>query len=342
MKYILIALVFSFGLQAQTKAKIREFEQRAKHENWTFRFSEKPDRARGLVKKKFQRREHLRLGQVEIADTMDLRPKLTPIEDQGECGSCWAFSLTATLRDGYALMGKDPGALSQQYLVDCAKTQSGCEGGYFDAADYFIFPHNAPSLSDYPYTAQEGRCKSAEANTHALGWHLLGDASGPSQRDIESYMTQYQKTVSTIVAAGAGPWMHYDEGVYNACEFAETDHMINIVGWDNEGEAFDEHGNLPPGKGVWILRNSWGTEWGEKGWMRTRMTDITGRRCNNIAEEVAYLDFDTEPDAAPPGVHQIYRPFFGKFAWVWAFVILNIVIAIICGTRVAPRGRRDA
>ena len=68
--------------------------------------------------------------------------------------------------------------------------------------------------------------------------------------------------------------------------------MINIVGWDNEGASFDANGNLPPGKGVWILRNSWGTSWGDGGFMRTKMTDAKGVRCNAVAKEAAYFDFD--------------------------------------------------
>jgi C1A family cysteine protease len=121
---------------------------------------------------------------------------------------------------------------------------------------------------------------------------MLGDATnGPTQQEIESYMVNSGKPISIAIGAGAGDWQGYSSGIYNGCTMGELDHMINIVGWDNEGAQFDAKGNLPPGKGVWILRNSWGTSWGEGGYMRTRMTDAQGQRCNNVAGQAAYFDF---------------------------------------------------
>jgi C1A family cysteine protease len=295
----------AFGADAAKKKHLK-FHDESKQEGWTFHFSEEKPRAKGLKKKKVVGATYVEIREDgSIPNTLDLRPSLTQIEDQGQCGSCWAFSLTASHRDGHAVNQRDPGRLSQQYLVDCAANQYGCGGGYFDAADYLKRPglgaQGSPLLSAYPYTATDGRCKSTvQAAAWIKSWHFLGNQSdGPSVRDIESYMAAAKKPVAITVAAGAGPWASYDSGVYNACRTGTTDHMINIVGWDNEGASFDAKGNLPPGKGIWILRNSWGTGWGENGYMRTKMTDSAGRRCNAVGEEAVYYVFEDEPAPTP-------------------------------------------
>jgi hypothetical protein len=241
-----------------------------------------------------------------IPNAFDLRTalgtNLSPIEDQGQCGSCWAFSLTATSRDGYVANNVDPGRLSQQYLVDCASNSYGCNGGFFDSAD-FISENGqglsgSPSWNAYPYTAMTGACRASNSmNVSSIrSWSMLGSpTAGPSIWDIQSYMTDAYKPVSITVAAGAGDWSYYSGGIYNGCvPNAQTDHMINIVGWDNEGAQFDSNGNLPAGKGIWILRNSWGTEWGENGWMRMKMTDANGNRCNSVAQNAAGFYFEQD------------------------------------------------
>jgi C1A family cysteine protease len=231
-----------------------------------------------------------------IPDAFDLRPKLTQIEDQGQCGGCWAFSLTATNRDGHALDGNDPGRLSQEWLIEHAKQANGCNGGDFDAADNLIAPKGEPLWDKCEYQEGSGKCaarlKPAD-NSGITAWHMLGDeTNGPSVQDIETEIAASGKPVSIAIAAGAGDWEKYTGGVYNGCVAgAQLDHMINIVGWDNQGAAFDANGNLPAGKGVWILRNSWGASWGENGYMRTQMTDANGARCNGVAQEAAYFDF---------------------------------------------------
>lgn len=228
-----------------------------------------------------------------IPNALDLRPKLTQVENQGSCGSCWAFSLTATHRDGHALNGKDPGRLSQEWLIEHSTYAAGCQGGYFDSANDFIVPKGQPLYSACPYSNGSGKCSATLPVAASIkAWFMLGEQNqAPTVRDIEAYMALSGKPVSIAVAAAAGSWESYSGGVYNKCAKGELDHMINIVGWDNEGAQFDANGNLPAGKGIWILRNSWGKSWGEQGYMRTKMTNAAGERCNNVAGEGAFLEY---------------------------------------------------
>ncbi len=263
-----------------------------------FTFTEAAERvvyAKGFIKKDLPASmwKSFKDVKVEIPNALDLRPGLTQIENQGSCGSCWAFGLTAAHRDGHALAGKDPGRLSQEWMVNNSTYAAGCQGGYFDSANDIVTPRGQPLWKDCPYKNGNGKCRADLPIAAGIkGWFMLGEkASGPTVKDIEAYMASTGKEIAIAVAAGVGRWQSYSGGVYNACKYGQLDHMINIVGWDNEGAAFDENGNLPPGKGVWILRNSWGTSWGEKGFMRTKMTDAAGKRCNAVAEEAAAYDF---------------------------------------------------
>ena len=88
-----------------------------------------------------------------------IRGKAGPVEDQGQCGSCWDFSLTSVLRGTWIMKGQDPGRLSFNYLLNCASTMAACDGGDFSAADYLIDPKGAPPYgSDGEYTAVAGQC----------------------------------------------------------------------------------------------------------------------------------------------------------------------------------------
>ena len=263
---------------------------------FTFTVTDKPvAHAMGFIKKDLPSAmwKSFKDMKVNIPNTLDLRPGLTQVENQGSCGSCWAFSLTATHRDGHALAGKDPGRLSQEWMVDNSTYAAGCQGGYFDSAYDIVAPRGQPLWSACPYKNGSGKCAvDLPQAAHINGWFMLGDkTTGPTIRDIEAYITSTGKPVSIGVAAAAGQWQSYSGGVYNACKFAEMDHMINIVGWDNEGAAFDANGNLPPGKGIWIMRNSWGKYWGVQGYISTKMTDAAGQRCNAVAQEAAAFDF---------------------------------------------------
>lgn len=237
------------------------------------------------------------LPHAPMPNRVDLRAVghgLSQIENQGQAGTCWAHSLTASLRDTWLLNGTDPGRISMQYLVDAAAPLGeGCDGGDFDAAKYFFWPKGAPTWASYPYSDKkcDGKLKKSLPKAGIANLVMIA----PSHYNMMYVLHVLKRPLSVVVAAGTGLWESYDGGVYNACRVGGIDHMINMVGLDMEGASFDSNGNLPHGKGIGILRNSWGPEWGEAGWMNTKLTDSKGRACNGIAVEAGYFEMGKTP-----------------------------------------------
>ena len=119
---------------------------------------------------------------------------------------------------------------------------------------------------------------------------MLGSASGPSFKDIAYVISQLKKPLATEVAADDG-FQNYQSGVYSNCSSTSIDHMVELVGYSCEGKCdFDLAGNLPNGVGYYIIKNSWGPGWGEKGYIRIKATNKKGKRCDAIATEALYYD----------------------------------------------------
>lgn len=237
-----------------------------------------------------------------------LRGKAGPVEDQGSCGSCWDFALTTTLRGSWMTgAGQDPGRLSFNYLLNCAKEMDGCNGGDFPAADLLVQPLGAPAYgSDGAYSASQGKCVDKPAIAASVSYKLLGSDLGahpeipaPSFRDIAYVVGVLHQPVSIDVAVD-WRWQSYSRGIYNGCSTAnesDLNHMVVIEGYDCETAVdasgtcqFDQDGNLPPGVGLWIIRNSWGTSWGDRGYITTKATNKKGQRCNAVATDALYFD----------------------------------------------------
>lgn len=224
-----------------------------------------------------------------------------PVEDQGQCGSCWDFSLTSVLRGTWIMEGKDPGRLSFNYLLNCAPTMQGCNGGDFTAADYFVSPKGAPAYgSDGGYMAIQGSCKPEPAVASTIDYHMLGaNGTNASFQDIAYVVGVLHRPVSIDVAVDEN-WENYSFGTYGACSdenVADINHMVTIEGYncessvDSQGNCvFDANGNLPPGVGTWTIRNSWGADWGDSGYITMQATDYKGARCNAVATDALYFD----------------------------------------------------
>jgi cathepsin F len=204
--------------------------------------------------------------------SVDWRSKgvLSPIQDQGQCGSCWAFSATATLESQAAIAsGSSPKKLSEQFLVDCDQQcgtyrqeqgcDNGCNGGLQPNAWIFVSKTSGqPSESDYPYQGVGGTCQSSYAGvTKPSSWEFAPQDEG----QIAAYVAA---NGPVSVALDASNWSYYTGGIMQSSSICpkgdswdSLDHGVNIVGYGSEG-----------GVDYWIIRNSWNTDWGENGYAR--------------------------------------------------------------------------
>lgn len=192
-----------------------------------------------------------------LAASVDWRTKgaVTPVKDQGQCGSCWAFSTTGSL-EGYSfLSGKGLQSFSEQQLVDCSGSygNEGCNGGLMDNAFGYVKDHGITLESAYEYTAQDGSCQT-DGGAFKIGSWV--DVAAGNADQLKAAVAG--RPVS--VAVDAENWQLYSGGVFSDCS-TNLDHGVLAVGYD--ASAF-------------IVKNSWGTGWGEDGFIRIALGNTCG------------------------------------------------------------------
>lgn len=217
---------------------------------------------------------------------------LSPVMNQGSCGSCVYNSVVKNLEDSLLLRAVATPRLSRQFLMDCGSGWS-CNGSYFTkVAGSLQSLGGTPLESDYPYKARNQSCRGGAPLAASITSYKVIQSN--PKTIVQALLAGYP--VSVTVAADRN-WMSYGGGVYNACLGTAINHEVLIEGYDCEDAvdadghcAFDANGRLPAGKGVWYVTNSWGTGWGEQGTMRSKMTARTGRKCNQLATEAGILE----------------------------------------------------
>jgi len=233
---------------------------------------------RGADWKKGAKFDDIKVNTATLPDHWDWREyaALRKVKNQGSCGSCWGFSVGGVTELVWQLIHPEMYPkliLGEQALVSCS--QYDCGGGNFDAFDY-IKTKGLPLESDYPYTASNGSCKSYTPYTKITGWAYVGDGSNePTTEQIKQAIYDHGP-VSVDLAANSS-WSGYSSGVYTSCNSSSVNHMIIAVGFD---------------KDVLIVLNSWGEDWGEGGYMRTKFVGSNGRKCNAMGETTAYAIVD--------------------------------------------------
>lgn len=181
------------------------------------------------------------------------RGATSPVKNQLQCGSCWTFSATETIESANIIAKKISTSkwLAPQQIVDCDTGGSGCEGGWPSQAMQFIIQSGGQDTeSTYPYTGEDGTCASAQATVGATISSVV-----PVAQD-EPTMYQDLQIMPLSICADASAWQDYSSGILTADQCTTNiDHAIQLTGYN------------PSQGGYWIVRNSWGADWGLNGFI---------------------------------------------------------------------------
>jgi len=207
-------------------------------------------------------KQYLNLEGLVAPDAFDWIPlgKVTPVKDQKQCGSCWAFSATENIESVWMIAkGLTPANMKQlapQQIVDCDKKDGGCNGGDTPTAyEYVIQAGGMEPEADYPYRAVNEACHFNKADVFAT---ISGFQYATKTKD-ENEMKVATATVAPLsICVDAEPWQFYSGGIMKKAQCGTSlDHCVQITGYDTSGAT-----------PYWIVRNSWGMDWGEKGFIR--------------------------------------------------------------------------
>jgi len=224
--------------------------------------------------------DHSRVAPSALPTTVDWRtnnpPVVTPVKNQGACGSCWAFAAVESIESRLALETGKLLTLSPQQVTSCTPNPQhcggtgGCNGATADLAFDYV-QHNGGIATDaaYPYTARTGTCKTDVPKVATIsGYRRV------AQNNYSDLLTAVATQGPISVSADASSWSFYSSGVFTMCPGQGRDviinHAIQLVGYGVDGD-----------KPYWIIRNSWGSGWGERGYMRLfRHADGSSQWCN--------------------------------------------------------------
>jgi len=191
---------------------------------------------------------------------------VTPVENQGACGSCWAFSATGALEGLKAIRGEGLVKLSEQQMMDCSTSNHSCNGGWMASAFDYVRDHGISSSQSYPYLARDQSCQTSLISSE---FEISGNAYVLS--DVDALKLAVERQPITV-AVDASDWEFYSSGIYNNPNcLSGINHGVLLVGYDK-----DENNNE-----YWIVKNSWGESWGENGYIRMAINYEAGSNGNN-------------------------------------------------------------
>ncbi|XP_042407471.1 thiol protease SEN102-like [Zingiber officinale] len=194
----------------------------------------------------------------DVPPSIDWRQRgaVTQVKNQLQCGSCWAFSAVAAVEGIHQIATKHLVSLSEQELIDCdTKYDEGCNGGLMEHAFEFIHEKGITTEANYPYVGKDGRACNVEKHSQVVA--ISGYEVVPSS-DTSLMKAVSRQPVSVAIEASSRDFIFYSEGVYDGECGTYLDHGVAAVGY---GETKD-------GQQYWIVKNSWGPGWGEKGYVR--------------------------------------------------------------------------
>jgi C1A family cysteine protease len=185
------------------------------------------------------------------------------VKNQGQCGSCWAFSATASIEGAHFRSTGQLVRLSEQQLVDCDTKSQGCNGGLQEFGMEYLESNTQELEADYQYTAKDGTCETDAAKGKVLVTQIH-EVEAKSIDQLKAAIAQ--GPVSVTIEADQTVFQMYKNGIFDsvACG-TELDHAVTAVGYGSED-----------GKDFYIVRNSWGATWGEQGYIRIAAVEGEG------------------------------------------------------------------
>jgi hypothetical protein len=214
------------------------------------------------------------------------KKRVTSIRHQQTCGSCWAFTTVSVLEASYKIQTNKDLDFSEQQIVDCATGNDGrragsCNGGWYGSAFESLQRNGAVLENLSPYRNKDGFCSGfAPSNYKVATWaYVVPNAGTPSPRDLKKAIAKYGPVATACKVTPA--FQGYTGGVFDEHTRLngsnDVNHAVVIEGWDDTR-----------GRGAWLLRNSWGTGWGDNGYMWIEY------QCNGIGFGSAWVVADTQ------------------------------------------------
>ncbi|XP_044262269.1 procathepsin L-like [Tribolium madens] len=204
---------------------------------------------------------YVKSGKPAAAEVDWRNSAVTEVKNQGQCGSCWSFSTTGAVEGQLAISGRGMTSLSEQNLVDCSSGygNAGCNGGWMDSGFDYIHDNGIMSESAYPYTASDGSCRfdASKSVTSLSGYYDLPSGDESALQDAVA-----NNGPIAVALDATDELQFYSGGVLydTTCSPEALNHGVLVVGYGSES-----------GSDYWIVKNSWGSGWGEQGyWKQAR------------------------------------------------------------------------
>lgn len=209
--------------------------------------------------------KHITSTPKSLPSSFSWQSQCTPIKNQAQCGSCWAFAACGVFEANINILDGVTKDLSEQWLINCDYSNNGCKGGTFPSVGDMFKNDGAVYESDLPYVNSScwttpgtdsiclGTCGTYSYHESIDSYAPVFGFPNPADADIKQAIYDYGPVWAGVYAGS--DFQNYSGGIFSVNTGSQIDHAIVLVGWDDSG-------------GYWILRNSWGPSWGENGYMR--------------------------------------------------------------------------